>query len=54
MAYEATVGDRSGVDLRWLNAQTLEVSFDHARFTRLGDVPELSVSLEGTVDRPDH
>lgn len=53
MAYKATIGERSGVDVRWLDTRTLELSFDHARFIRLSHIKSLKVKVKGTVDPPE-
>lgn len=51
MAYKAEREDgREGVAVRWLDAQTVEVSFRHARFVREGKIPGLKVVVKGSVD----
>lgn len=51
MAHQPVRADgREGLDVRWLDAGTLEVAFAHARFTRAGRVDGLKVVVKGAVD----
>ncbi len=52
MVYAGTVRGEYGIETRWLDPRTLQVSFDHARFIRLGAVGDLKVLTKGKVDLP--
>lgn len=52
MVYAGTVRGKYGIETRWLNPNTLQVSFDHARFIRVGAVKDLKVLTKGKTDLP--
>ena len=52
MVYAGTVGGQYGIETNWLDAHSLQVSFDHARLIRKGTVEDLNVQTKGKFDLP--